>query len=515
MRQSKADLRAYEEWLKTCEQIRKATAHSLQESDKSKEARKARLRTNFQEFCRYYFPHYMDSDFGWFHKKAARDIYNDHRIFAILEWPREHAKSVFGNIMLPLFLYVNGELDGMVTVSANQDKAITLLSDIQAEFKANHRFIHDYGERAKMGDWRDGQFATTDGIGFWAFGRGQSPRGIRKGAKRPNYGVIDDIDDKIIVRNRQRVRDAVDWILEDLYGAMSIKGARIVVLGNRIHKYSILAHLVGDLEPEDKPHPDRYHLKVYALEDKRHRKSNLLKGRPAWIERFTIAELEDKINKMGVLAAGREYFHEHHQEGHVFRHEWIEYVKPLHYKKYDSLISYCDPSFRGSKDNDYKAMVLIGKKGIKIHILDLWIRQATVSSMVKTHYDWYDRHENFARYYMEANAMQDSLLDEFAVEAELRDYHMPIRGDKRAKPNKIERIENLQPLFERGLIGVSEKLRGLPDTQTFLDQLLGFPYGHDDGPDALEGGVYYVQRTTRSQHFQPRMGKYRRKTARQ
>jgi predicted phage terminase large subunit-like protein len=103
-------------------------------------------------------------------------------------------------------------------------------------------------------------------------------------------------------------------------------------------------------------------------------------------------------------------------------------------------------------------------------------------------------------------------LDEFTKEGEARNHHLPIRGDKRAKPNKYLRIENMSPLFERGLIRISEDIRQSPDTVEFIDQLLGFPFGHDDAPDALEGALYYTARTSRSSGFTPRSGKFSNKS---
>lgn len=501
--------KAYQEFLALCERIEKQTANIKKESPEQQEKRKTVLVNDFVKFCKYYFGHYMDSEFGWFHKKAAKQIINDPNGFTILEWPREHAKSVFVNIFMPIFLYARGDLHGMVVASANADKAKTLLADIQAEFEANQLLINDFGNITKLGDWQSGQFSTSDGVGFWAFGRGQSPRGIRKADKRPNYAVIDDIDDKQIVKNDQRVKEAVDWVLEDLYGALSIKGSRLVVAGNRIHKKSILAHLVGDVENGDAKRKGITHIKVYAIETPRHAKASAQNGRPAWKERYTLKELNDKITIMGYRASRREYFHEHIEEGNVFKNEWIRWGRTKKVANYDHVILYIDPSFKDTKKNDYKALVVIGKHGSNIDIIDAWVRQASVKSMVAATYDRYDMHESHMQYYMEANFMQDILLDDFYLEGDKRGYNLPIRGDKRKKPDKYGRIENLSPLFERGLITFNERKRKDPDMQTLLQQILGFPTGHDDGPDALEGGIFKLQAKGRSSKFKNRTGRFK------
>ena len=95
-------------------------------------------------------------------------------------------------------------------------------------------------------------------------------------------------------------------------------------------------------------------------------------------------------------------------------------------------------------------------------------------------------------YYMEANFMQDLMLDEFKIVGNTLGLHIPIRGDNRKKPDKFARIEALQPLFERGLILFNEKEKESQGMKVLEEQLLLFERGsriHDDAPDALEGAV--------------------------
>lgn len=494
---SKAEEKAFQDWLKKCDSIKKATVPIQNESSDEKQDRIKRLVKDFESFCNYYFPHYCNSPFGWFHRKAAKDIEKDKTILACLEWPREHAKSVFIDVLLPLYLKVNGEFTGMILGSANETKAKILLSDIQAEMSSNERFINDFGKQVAYGSWLDGHFVTTDGLGFWAFGRGQSPRGVRVGENRPNFGVIDDIDDKVIVKNEERVDDALNWILGDFFGCMPLQGSRLIVAGNRIHKKSILAKFVGDIDSETPKRDKLYHLKVYALEDSKRRKSSAgdPDARPAWKERYTMAMLTDRFQKMGSRNASVEYFHEHREEGFTFKDTDIHWGKVLPLDKYLSVVVYIDPSFRDSKKNDFKAIVLIGFTGRQYHIIKAWVRQASVSSMVKVTYDIAEeirlKYPNArVRYYMEANFIQDIHLAEFENEGETRLWQLPIAGDYRKKTEKTERIEALHPLFEQGKVIFNEDEKKSKDMIELKDQFIGFPFAKDDGPDAVEGGIF-------------------------
>jgi hypothetical protein len=131
-----------------------------------------------------------------------------------------------------------------------------------------------------------------------AFGRDQSPRGARENEKRPNYGVVDDVDDDDIVHNPKRVDKVVKKILGAMYFALSIKGARFAMGGNRIHHNSILANIVGDTKPGAKKREGIYHSKVKAIEN----------GKPAWWQRYSLQELLRKIAKAGTVLAKQEFF---------------------------------------------------------------------------------------------------------------------------------------------------------------------------------------------------------------
>ncbi len=122
---SRIDAKAYQEWLELCTQISNATEISAKENDKQRDLRKDYLVNHHDEFVKYYFPHYCTSEAGWFQKNALKDAVNTEKLLAVWEWPREHAKSVYANIILPMLLYATGELTGMILVSNNQARLST------------------------------------------------------------------------------------------------------------------------------------------------------------------------------------------------------------------------------------------------------------------------------------------------------------------------------------------------------------------------------------------------------
>ena len=176
------------------------------------------------------------------------------------------------------------------------------------------------------------------------------------------------------------------------------------------------------------------------------------------------------------------------------------------------LVCYTDPSFKSTTSHDYKACRLWGKIVKELHLIDCYVRQDTVSGMVRWLYDLYERTRDTAavQFFMEANFMQDVILDEFEAEGNLRGYQLPIMPDKRKKPDKLQRIEAVSPLWERGFVFYNEKLKESPDMQTGIEQTLALERGsriHDDAPDADEGAIWMLQRNSRQESFQPVFGK--------
>lgn len=529
--------RALKDWQTLCNRIASATATELSETDTQKKTRIAAMvkptAAAFEKFCNYYFPHYthiektddagnkilIPCEFAWFHKKAANSLAAAQDKIMVAEWPRGHAKSVFFSIFMPLWLLARNELTGMILVSETESKACTLLGDIQAEFTSNARLIADFGAQNSSGSWSNGEFTTASGIGFWAFGVGQNPAGTRKAFRRPNYVTVDDADSRKTAKNQELTKERVEWVRGELLGCVTGNNNwRMVIANNRVAKDGLLAHMVGDVTEADPVNPNIIHIKVFAFEDPKTRKMLMpaYGGKPAWPQLYTVPKLQSLIDAMGYRPSMRNYFHEDIQDGNLFLPEHIAWVKPLRPTEYTRLLSYTDPSFKDAKTNDFKATVLLGltPQG-KIHVLEIWCRQASVSAMIYAHYDMHERWKRIPLHWMESGFLQGLILDEYNSAMPQFGYYLPIRPDPRNKPNKEQRIEAMSGLFERGVIQFSEDIKGKPDTDALLNQLYGFPNGkHDDGPDAIEGGVYFLNQNIRSTTTETRMGRLSRNSAR-
>ncbi len=491
------DKEAYKKWQSHCQDVQQSTLVNKGESKADQLRRIDRARNDYDFFATTYFPHFVKCKNGKFQIDAANKIKSTKNLKALFKWARAHAKSTHMDVIIPLWMKIQTprELNVMVLVGKSQDNACTLLADIQAELQYNQLYINDFGKQHNAGSWTEGEFVTADGCAFFARGRGQSPRGLRYRDARPDYIVIDDLDDDELIENEARVSKLTDWVKEALFGALDGGRGRFIMVGNLIGKNSVLAR-IADIEDVFVSQVDIYNKK----------------GEITWLEKWTRDEVQAMERFMGYRSFQKEYMNNPITEGTVFKHNWIHYKKLPNLKKYESIVAYCDPSFKGTTKNDYKAIKVWGKHGTELHQIKAFVRQCSIGEMVRW---FYDLHESMTEgvlcdYFMEANFLQDIILDEFTVEGNIRGYQLPIRGDYRKKPDKYQRIEAISPLWERGFVYYNELLQNDRDNLTGIEQTLAFQKGtrtHDDAPDADEGAIYLLQKRTRIESFTPSLGR--------
>lgn len=481
--------------------IKGSTSIDPFESSGDKRKRTAKLLNNYIDFCWYYFPEYCFSLFATFHKDIQRDVYGKPNHIFLEQWSRGFAKSTHFGLFLPLFIKFNNRLNGMMVGSFNEKMAAEKLKDVQANLQYNSRIINDFGEQYSYGNWEDGNFKTRDDVGFYAFGKGQSPRGTRFKWKRPNYGIVDDLNDARQLKNKAIALEDKAWVMEELKPALWTRQWWLVIAQNKFHDNAVTSLLEDDEEIKTITH------KVNIRDEK---------GKSNWPENPDFSE--EAIKSLEETEGGgfiRERMNTPFVEGTIFKIEWMNnWITPA--RSYDGvLINYLDPSYKSTDKSDYKAWILIGKKGLEYHILKAWIRKATSKEM----WEWgYELDELFSQFTinhsMEANFIQEDVHEkEFKRVAEDKNRTLRLAYDRRKKEGKLERIETMQPLFQRGLIKFNIREKNNADMKLLRSQLLAIEKGsniNDDGPDALEGAIWIADKYSgRNNNKGNRSGQYK------
>ena len=499
-------LKLLQDYDKHCLRIAQATSIDIHETAKQKADRIKELEKSYVKWFEYYFPNYAKKKCGWFHTDMANVIIKNKRLRFLGEMFRSAGKSVHIDMGIPLFLYlVMHDLKFMLLIGETEPKAKRLLSGIQGQLQFNNRLKNDYGEKFQQGNWADGDFTTSDGIKFMCLGFGQNPRGAREQSERPDYIAVDDVDDKRHVNNDRMMREAIDFLTEDVWGCFDSDDdatERFVYANNNFHKNSITNRLkiyFNEVIKKQKENKEQNDIKfevltVCAVKDTKDFK-------PEWIEKTSAEYWRKKFNSMPYRSFMREYMHVHIEDGAIFKYDDIQHKKALPLKDYDNLCLYGDLSYKANAD--YKALVLVGNKGKEFHILLAYLQQKSRAHSAKWLYDMYELYnlDKFnIRYKIEGLFAMDEFVSDFDAEGEKRGYYIPVSADKRSKADKYDRIESLNGHFERKNVFFNSDDIPNSDMQTLIDQFLSFEKGsnsHDDGPDATHGAFSYLNQKSR------------------
>lgn len=500
-------LRQYEEH---CQKVAQATTIDINERPADKLARIADLEQDYVRWFEYYFPMYAKVPCAWFHKEFAERMVHNPIVDIAYEIYRSGGKSVHADMGVPLFLYFKKDLFFMLCIGQTGSKAKKLISDVQAQLQYNKRLINDYGLRYKYGDWADGDFTTIDGVKFVAHSIGQSVRGLREGADRPDYIVVDDVDTKKRCNNDRLSREAYNWVWEDLKGTFDEGGARkrFVVANNNFHPNCIINKIKQEFDTintkaADSGRPKRHFtISARAVKD-------LESFTPEWPEKTSAQYWREKYDDTPYRSFLREYMHKHIQDGAIFKHDQIQWKERLPFELYDALCFYGDLSYKDA--GDFKAKVLIGKTEREFHVLAAYVRQTSRRNVAIWLYDFVEDNNLLGqniKYKIEGLFAQDEFVNDFDLEGDDRGWYVPVTADDKPKIGKFDRIESMSGYFERGNIWFNSEYKGSVDFQNLLDQLLAFEKGsgaHDDGPDAMQSAIAEVNKTTFVAKFDARM----------
>ncbi|EKB59296.1 hypothetical protein HMPREF9699_00232 [Bergeyella zoohelcum ATCC 43767] len=222
-------------------------------------------------------------------------------------------------------------------IADTEANAIRLLMPYKNILEANNRIINDYGTQKQIGKWEEQEFTSKAGFSFRALGEGQSPRGTRNDAYRPDGILVDDFDTDEKCRNKDRVKNATDWLQEAAFATRDVDtDLLIIVNGNIIAKYCTIT-ILGELA-------DCWD--IVNLTDKNGKSTWPNKNTPEAIHRmFYNSKGKRKVSEK---AKQKEYYNNPTAEGDTFKQ--FVYGKCPPPKKCEKIVTYIDPSPSNNKD---------------------------------------------------------------------------------------------------------------------------------------------------------------------
>lgn len=209
--------------------------------------RRTRAHTDFEFFCRTYFPHYVKSAPSLFHRwlydtvpklidKPTGQLIN-------VSAPRGEAKSTLGTQLCTLWLIVTKRKHFIPLVMDSLGQAATMLEAVKVELESNPRLQMDYPDDTGAGRvWNAGVIVTQGNVKVQAFGSGTRMRGLRHGPYRPDMVMLDDIENDENVRSKEQ-RDKVEqWVKKVVLPLGPPDGSMDVLYLNTILHYDSAAN---------------------------------------------------------------------------------------------------------------------------------------------------------------------------------------------------------------------------------------------------------------------------------
>ena len=476
------DKTALNDWEKFKEDIARATPVDKDMSHSEREKHRLYLEAHPIEWIKFFFPNFAKYEFAPFQIRAIKRILAHDEWFEVLSWSRELAKSTI-TMFIVLFLVLTGRKRNIILSSNSKENAIRLLAPYRAMLEANGRIIAYYGKQVTLGTWTESEFITKGGVAFRALGAGQSPRGSRNEAIRPDMLLVDDFDTDEDCKNPDTIQKRWEWWENALYPTRSISEPTVVIFcGNIIAKDCCVVR-AGEMAD---------HWDIVNIRDKN--------GLSTWPEKNSEEDIDRVLSKISRKAAQGEYFNNPISEGEVFG--TISYGKIPPLKKFRFLVIYGDPApgeSKGKKGKSFKTVSLLGKLEGRLYVIKTFLAQALNADFI----GWYASlleyvgGKSTVYCYMENNKLQDPFFQQVfrplvAKVRKERGISLFIRPDEEKKTDKATRIEaNLEPLNREGNMILNEAERDNPHMKELEEQFKLFTLSMRypaDGPDAVEGG---------------------------
>lgn len=201
-------------------------------------------------FGKWYFPHHFRSTSPWFHWKLIEESSSDegNRFFACIA-PRGSAKSTVLSFLKVTHRIAFKKKKFIVIVQSTYKKAVGTLEGIKDEVRYNEKFKADFGISLEKDAEGDTIFKHRDGTRVRVLCKGAEQiggvRGEKFGAWRPDYILVDDLEDDEGVRNPERRAFLKELYDNALIPAGDAHNLCVDFIGTLLHDDSLAAKIIG------------------------------------------------------------------------------------------------------------------------------------------------------------------------------------------------------------------------------------------------------------------------------
>ena len=278
---------------------------------------------DYKTWLRTFAPHAMSSELGTHHERAwewAESISPGTPPPALIEcWFRGGGKSTTME-HIAARIAVKGTRRFLLYVCSTQEAADRHVSDIAHTMErcGIERALNRYGFSK---GWNASKLRTANGFNVLAFGLDTGARGVKLDHLRPDFIILDDIDE--LDDSVNRVEKKIATITQTILPAKSTDCA-IVFVQNKIHANSVMAQtLSGELDMLQHrvqspivPALEGLTYEPFEREDKR-TGYKITSGTPTWVHK-NLEVCQREIDDYGIISFLRECQHEVGVGGRLF-----------------------------------------------------------------------------------------------------------------------------------------------------------------------------------------------------
>lgn len=486
-------------------QIIEAEVDGFDPDPRASQERRQRAWSDFEYFCRTYFPHYVKKANSRLHDYLYRRLPeiadSDKAETDDIAAPRGEAKSTITSQLFVLWCVITErKWYAMIGMDAF-DQAAIMLEAIKAELEGNPRLAMDFPESCGGGGrvWQAGVIVTRNDRKVEAVGSGKRIRGRRHGPHRPDLFIGDDLENDENVKTPEQRDKLQSWITK---AVLKLGGAGekfdVIIIGTILHYDSVLARLQKNplwrsakfkaimQWPVNMSLWDEWETLLLSLgeilADEFYAKRKLEMDEGAEVSWPAGRPL---VALMKIRARDGHASFDSELQNDPLSDDDAPFAKVIQFWVSRLaewiFVGACDPSLGKAGASRDPSALLVGGFNRQTGILDVVeaaIRKRLPDRIIEDVITLQAEYRCIL-WLIETVQFQAFLYSELVKRSAQRGIPVPARAVT-PHADKLLRIESLQPHMANGLIRLH------PSQSTLIDQLRHFPKAdHDDGPDAL------------------------------
>jgi hypothetical protein len=399
-----------------------------------------------------------------FHFEMIEDWHGDQPYVLTMAF-RGSAKSTIAEEALTILACFRRFKNGLI-IGESENRAVERLRAIKHEIDFNDMLTAIF--KIARGDiWTEAKITLNNSVMLQAYGRGQSLRGAKHNDARPDFIFLDDLEDEESVRTKEGRNKTRVWFTSTVMPALE-PGGKMRMAATPLHPEALAPTLATK---------SFWHTRTYPIEFR----DDAGDRQAIWPDRFplkTIDATRAAYVQLGMLNSfAQEFLCEAvDQSTRVFQADMIR-VEPRERKPWHPVYCMYDPARTTLKTSATTGLAVWSWIGPKLVVWESYGRKLSPSEIVEDMFRVDDQYSPVALG-VEETGLNDWLLQPIRQQMLLRGRILPLRP-VHAPKGKFDFIRGLESFFRAGDIVLAADL---PDLR---EQLLGFPNGDIDAPNAL------------------------------